>query len=87
MYVDARFRGRGIGKRLLKEIIAAAQGQNYHVLVGCIDAANSESIRLHEVAGFAYCGTIRQAGFKFGRWLDLLLYQLILATPAQPTEA
>jgi L-amino acid N-acyltransferase len=86
VYVDARFRGRGIGKRLLKEIIAAAQGQNYHVLVGCIDAANSDSIRLHEAAGFVYCGTIKQAGFKFGRWLDLLLYQLILATPAHPTE-
>ena len=86
VYVDARFRGRGIGKRLLKEIISEAQGQNYHVLVGCIDAANSASVRLHEAAGFAYCGTIRQAGFKFGRWLDLLFYQLILSTPAQPTD-
>jgi phosphinothricin acetyltransferase len=61
VYVDGRFRGRGIGKRLLQEIVAAAQGQNYHVLVGCIDAANSTSIRLHEAAGFTYCGTIRCA--------------------------
>ena len=86
VYVDQRFQGRGIGKRLLQEIIAAAQGQNYHVLVGCIDAANSASVRLHETAGFAYCGTIRQTGFKFGRWLDLLIYQLILDTPAHPTD-
>jgi L-amino acid N-acyltransferase len=86
VYVDKRFRGRGIGKRLLREIIATAQGQNYHVLVGCIDAANAVSVRLHETAGFAYCGTIRQAGFKFGRWLDLLFYQLILVTPAQPAD-
>jgi phosphinothricin acetyltransferase len=86
VYVDTRFRGRGIGKRLLKEPIAAAQGQNYHVLVGCIDAANSASVRLHEAAGFACCGTIRQAGFKFGQWLDLLFYQLILTTPEQPTD-
>src|SRR6185437_11720010 len=34
VYVDASFRGQGVGKRLLKEIIAAAQGQDYHVLVG-----------------------------------------------------
>jgi phosphinothricin acetyltransferase len=86
VYVDARFRGRGLGKFLLKEIIAAAQGQNYHALVGVIDASNVASIRLHEAAGFACCGTIRQAGFKFGRWLDVLFYQLILPTPSQPAE-
>ena len=86
VYVDARFRGQGIGKRLLKEIIAAAQLQEYHVLVGAIDAANAVSIRLHEALGFTYCGSIRQAGFKFGRWLDLVFYQLILKTPADPVD-
>lgn len=86
VYVDARFRGQGIGKRLLQEVISAAQGQGYHVLVGAIDAANATSIRLHESLGFANCGTIRQAGFKFGRWLDLVFYQLILATPSNPVD-
>jgi L-amino acid N-acyltransferase YncA len=86
VYVEERFRGRGLGKFLLKEIIAAAQGQNYHNLVGVIDASNTVSIRLHETMGFACCGTIRQAGFKFGRWLDVLFYQLILPTPPQPAD-
>jgi L-amino acid N-acyltransferase len=86
VYVDARFRGRGVGKRLLQELIAAAQGQGYHILVGGIDATNSVSIRLHEALGFSYCGTIRQAGFKFARWLDLSFYQLILPTPSNPTD-
>ena len=81
VYVDARFRGRGLGKILLKEIIAAAQRQNYHNLIGVIDSANTVSVRLHEAFGFACCGTIRHAGFKFGRWLDVLFYQLILLTP------
>jgi hypothetical protein len=31
-------------------------------------------------------GILRQVGFKFGRWLDLAFYQLVLPTPAQPTE-
>src|SRR2546428_7964070 len=48
VYVDARFRGQGIGKRLLQELIAAARGQEDHILVGGIDARNSVSIRLHE---------------------------------------
>jgi len=86
VYVDARFRGRGVGKRVLQEVIAAAQGQGYHMLVGGIDATNAVSIRLHESLGFTYCGTIREAGFKFGRWLDLSFYQLILSTPSDPTD-
>src|SRR5688572_21050574 len=71
VYVDARFRGRGIGKHVLQEVIAAAQKQNYHILVGVIDATNFVSIRLHERLGFVHCGTIRQGGFKFSRWLDV----------------
>jgi phosphinothricin acetyltransferase len=86
IYVAARFRGRGLGRLLLKEIIAAAQGQDYHVMVGGIDAANAVSIRLHESLGFSHCGTVRHAGFKFGRWLDLAFYQLILRTPAEPVD-
>lgn len=86
VYVDARFRGQGIGKRLLSEVIAAAQSQNYHVLVGVIDAANSVSIRLHESLGFQKSGTINQAGFKFGRWLDIVFFQLILPTPSEPRD-
>lgn len=86
VYVDTRFRGRGIGGRLLQEVIAAARAQDYHLLVGGIDAENSVSIRLHEKFGFSYCGTVRQAGFKFGRWLDLVFYQLILSTPANPHD-
>jgi len=86
VYVDARFRGRGIGRRLLEEVIEAAREQDYHVLIGAIDATNKPSLALHERLGFTHCGTIRQVGFKFGRWLDLSLYQLILATPLQPID-
>jgi L-amino acid N-acyltransferase YncA len=86
VYVDARFRRQGVGKRVLQELIAAASGQDYHILVGGIDATNSASIRLHESLGFVWCGTIRQAGFKFGRWLDLSFYQLILSTPSTPVD-
>jgi L-amino acid N-acyltransferase len=84
VYVDARFRRRGIARRLLRELIEEAGRQDYHVMVGCIDAQNTASIALHEKLGFKRCGTIREAGFKFGRWLDLALYQLTLSTPESP---
>jgi phosphinothricin acetyltransferase len=86
VYVDARFRGQGVGRRLLQAIVAAAETQQYHVMVGGIDAANAVSIKLHESLGFSSSGIVRQAGFKFGRWLDLAFYQLILKTPATPVD-
>ncbi len=86
VYVAAGHRGQGIGKRLLREIVAQAERQNYHVLVGCIDSLNAASIAMHCAFGFQHAGTIRHAGFKFGAWLDLDLYQLILRTPAAPAD-
>lgn len=84
IYVARQYRGQGIGKSLLKELINAAQAQDYHVMIGGIDSQNSVSIHLHTALGFVHAGTVREAGFKFGRWLDLVFYQLILPTPANP---
>ena len=86
IYIDARFRGQGHGRTLLEAIVAAAVKQDYHVMVGGVDASNAASMRFHERMGFTHCGTIAQAGFKFGRWLDLAFYQKILATPAAPVD-
>ncbi|MGF1541297.1 MAG: GNAT family N-acetyltransferase, partial [Pleurocapsa sp.] len=86
VYVDSPYRGRGIGKKLLQELIKVAQQQNYHMMIGGIDAENHVSIKLHQSMGFQHCGTIKHAGYKFGRWLDLEFYQLILATRDLPTE-
>lgn len=86
VYVDTRFRGQGAGRMLLGALILAAERQDYHVMVGGIDASNAVSIKLHESLGFTTCGVVKHAGFKFGRWLDLAFYQLILRTPAAPVD-
>ena len=86
VYVRSDNRGKGLGTILLKEIVKYAGDQDYHVLVGGIDASNIESIKLHEKEGFVFCGTIKQSGFKFGKWLDLSFYQFILKTPGVPVE-
>lgn len=86
LYVNRDARGRGVGRRLLQAIIDRAKSENYHVLIGGIDADNAVSIELHKKFGFTYCGEIREAGFKFGRWLHLVFYQLILDTPAHAVE-
>lgn len=86
VYVHRDHRGRGIGRVLMRALIDAARGQDVHVMVGGIEAANTASIALHASLGFAHAGTVREAGFKFGRWLDLAFYQLVLDTPAQPRD-
>ncbi len=86
VYVQRDHRRRGIGRALLVRLIELAGAQQLHVLVGGIDVSNAESIALHEQLGFRHAGTITQAGFKFGRWLDLAFYQLTLSTPGQPRD-
>ena len=86
VYVHQDRRGHGLGKKLLGELIRAAQKQNYHMMIGGIDSTNEASVRLHLGMGFTHCASIKQAGYKFGRWLDLEFYQLILPTPLAPTE-
>jgi L-amino acid N-acyltransferase len=86
VYVHKDRRGQGVGAALMRRLIGAARAQERHVMVGGIDMANATSIALHERLGFAHAGTIRQAGFKFGRWLDLGFWQLVLDTPATPVD-
>lgn len=86
VYVAPDQQGKGYGASMLQKIIEQAQQDNYHLLIGGIDAANEASIALHKKFGFTHSGTITQAGFKFGRWLDLAFYQLTLATPANPKD-
>ncbi len=86
VYVANAHRGKGIASLLMQRLIELAQEQNYHTLIGSIDACNQPSFALHEKLGFTHAGTIRHAGFKFGDWLDLAFYQLVLPTPFQPID-
>ena len=86
VYVHKNHRGKGIGLALMQQLITVAKDQQYHTMIGGIDIANTSSIALHERLGFTHAGTIKQAGFKFGRWLDLGFYQLLLETPIHPID-
>lgn len=80
VYVRNGYQSNGIGKLLMQKLIETAKNQNYHVMIGCIDASNLASVKFHEKFGFVACGTIREVGYKFDQWLDLTLMQLILKT-------
>lgn len=86
IYIEREHRGQGLGGQLLGALIEAAGRQGKHTLIAGIDLENAGSIALHERFGFERAGVIRQAGFKFGRWLDLVFYQLLLNGPSNPQD-
>ena len=76
IYIDCREVGRGIGRRLLTELIENCTAQGYRQMVAVIGGSEQwPSIRLHQALGFAEIGTLRSVGFKFGGWLDTVLMQ------------
>jgi len=77
VYVSEEFHGKGIGKLLMAELIAIAKKEGIHSMIGVIDADNAASIAFHKQFGFTETGFLKQAGFKFERWLDVTFMQLL----------
>lgn len=78
VHVQADQRGRGVGTALMRPLIVRAASQGKHVMIGGVDADNHASLRFHERLGFVRAAHLRQVGFKFGRWLDLVFVQRLL---------
>ncbi len=86
IYVHPNYRRQGIAKQLMHTIIQAAKQADIHSLIGGIDEENQISIAFHKEFGFVEVGNLKQVGFKFGRWLNLVFVQLILETPLHPSD-
>lgn len=75
LYVHPNYRGKGLGKVLLTQLIHLATEKNFKSMIAGIDAANEASIQLHLKMGFEKIGTFKNAGFKKDTWLDLMMFQ------------
>jgi phosphinothricin acetyltransferase len=79
IYVDAAEVGRGVGRALLQPLLARCTELGYRQMVAVIGGRETiASIRLHEALGFSHAGVLSAVGFKFGRWVDIVLMQRAL---------
>ena len=74
IYVADSARGQGVGRQLLDALCTAAEQAGVRRLLAVIgDSANAGSIGVHAAAGFSHAGLLRSAGWKFGKWRDIVL--------------
>ena len=79
VYIAPGFAGMGLGSRLVQALLQALRERDVHAVLAGIVLPNSASIGLHEAFGFTQAGQMREVGRKFGQWLDVGYWQLVLA--------
>jgi L-amino acid N-acyltransferase YncA len=79
IHIAAAHQGAGVGGVLLEALVERAAAAGLHVMIGAIDGENDGSIRFHERHGFVEMARLHEVGFKFDRWLDLVLVQRTLS--------
>jgi L-amino acid N-acyltransferase YncA len=84
IHIHQDHQGEGVGGALLDALIAHAADAGKHSMIGAVDGDNAGSIRFHERHGFTVVGRLPEVGFKFGRWLELVLMQRRLASTVLP---
>jgi len=76
IYIAPEAAGKGLGRALLAELMTALERAGVRRVMAVIgDSANTGSIGVHRALGFEPAGTITACGWKFGRWLDIVLMQ------------
>jgi L-amino acid N-acyltransferase YncA len=79
IYLDPDAAGQRIGNKLLSELARQAEAAGVRKLIAVIgDSNNARSIGVHRAVGFRHVGTIESSGWKFGRWLDIVLMDKFL---------
>ena len=88
IYVAQQGAGRGLGRALLAELLARCEALGERQMLAVIgDTGNDASIALHRSLGFEVAGTLRSVGWKFDRWLDIVLMQRPLGVGASQPPA
>ncbi len=81
IHIHSSTRGQGVGTELLKSLITRADGMGKHTMIAGVDSENTASLRFLERFGFQRMGQLREVGYKFGRFLDLVFLQYWITPP------
>ena len=77
VYMNQDHQGEGIGDILMSELYRLAKKNNIHAVIARISGQNEASIHLHQKYGFEHIGTMKEVGYKFNRYIDVHLMQLL----------
>ena len=88
IYLAAGAAGKGLGRELLAELTRHAEAAGVRKLIAVIgDSGNAGSMGVHRTLGFNEVGVLKSCGWKFGKWLDVVLMEKFLGagdtTPAE----
>lgn len=75
VFVLASQCGKGVGKMLLSAVISKAKEMGKHSIIAKIDSTNQASISLHKALGYEQAGYLKEAGYKFDGWRDVVILQ------------
>lgn len=78
IYLAPGATGKGLGKMLLSAIEAAAKTQKFSCILSLITGENTRSLRFHEQNGYRKVGLMEQVGLKFGRHIDVFIYEKLI---------
>jgi L-amino acid N-acyltransferase YncA len=84
VYIHERARKRGVGRALYTALFEVLRRQGFFNAYAGITLPNAGSVQLHESMGFTRVGVYSRAGFKFGRWHDVLWLELRLSEQPEP---
>lgn len=79
VYIHPQYHGKGIGHRLMRRLTEGCRDMGCHALIACITSDNTASIAFHASLGFERVSYFKSVGFKFGKWLDVVDMELVLA--------
>jgi phosphinothricin acetyltransferase len=83
VHIHSGSRGQGVGSNLLRAILERAKAMGKHVMIAGVDAENAASLRFLERFGFERVGHLREVGYKFDRFLDLVFLEYWITPPVR----
>jgi phosphinothricin acetyltransferase len=85
VYIDPECVGRGIGKQLYADLLRRLRETNVNSVIGGVAGNNALSVALHHSFGFEQVAHLRNVGYKFGRWIDVRYFQILLQREQRST--